>query len=147
MNNTHLYFAYGMNTNLDEMGYRCPAALSLGVATLVDHEFRFATHADVVEYPGYNTQGVLWEITDDCLKSLDVLEGFPTYYERKLATVIHRGRTIEALVYYMVGDRPDALPSKGYLDMLNQGYKEHGVSTDQIKLSLDYIAVLNKSFS
>jgi hypothetical protein len=47
----------------------------------------------------------------------------------------------------MVGDRPDALPSKGYLDMLNQGYKEHGVSTDQIKLSLDYIAVLNKSFS
>lgn len=138
---THLYFAYGMNTNLDEMGYRCPAALSLGAATLLDHTFRFATHADVVENAGAKTEGVLWEITKDCLDSLDVLEGYPVYYKRKFATVMHRGHAKDALVYYMTGNRSDYTPSKGYLDMLYEGYKDHGVSIDQIKLSLERLKV------
>ena len=40
-----LYFAYGMNTNLGEMARRCPGAVSLGHARLIDHVFRFAFHA------------------------------------------------------------------------------------------------------
>ena len=47
-----LYFSYGMNTNQAEMALRCPGAQSLGHARLIDHVFRFATHADVVKCRG-----------------------------------------------------------------------------------------------
>ena len=77
------YFAYGMNTNLHEMAFRCPEAVSLGMATLPGYEFRFAVHADVLANPDFDTDGVLWEISDNCLKSLDMLEGYGYYYERK----------------------------------------------------------------
>ena len=56
-----LYFSYGMNTNQAEMALRCPGATSLGHARLIDHMFRFATHADVV-----NVAGLLW--TECCGK-------------------------------------------------------------------------------
>ena len=33
----HLYFAYGMNTNVNGMAQRCPAAVSHGHAILLNH--------------------------------------------------------------------------------------------------------------
>ena len=128
-----------MNTHSYEMEYRCPAARSLGAAKLLNHEFRFARHADVVESALSDTDGVLWEITDKCLHSLDRLEGYPTYYDRKLALVAHNGRMVEAVVYFMVGTPEISHPSKGYLEMLYEGYLEHGVSTKQIEESLSIL--------
>jgi gamma-glutamylcyclotransferase (GGCT)/AIG2-like uncharacterized protein YtfP len=133
------YFAYGMNTNLNEMVFRCPDAVSLGGAVLPDHEFRFARHADVVYYPGFDTLGVLWEITDECERALDALEGFPTYYLKKTVSVVHEGEEVEAMVYYMTGDVADEAPSDGYLMMLYEGYAQHDISALQIVESLDYI--------
>ena len=133
------YFAYGMNTNSAEMSYRCPRARSLGAAILLDHEFRFSTHADIIEYPGFETHGVLWDITTDCEAALDILEGFPHYYQKKIVTVQYQGQEIQAMTYYMTGDRSDALPSSGYLAMIMDGYHEHDVPTEQIHLSIDYI--------
>jgi len=133
------YFAYGMNTNLGQMANRCPNAKSLGRATLIGHEFRFARHADIIENPDYNTQGVLWEITADCEHNLDALEGFPTYYLKKMVRVLHNGRAVECMVYYMAGDYPDELPSDGYLEMLFEGYQAHNIDTEQIYSSLALI--------
>lgn len=82
-----LYFAYGMNTNTDEMAYRCPGAASLGHARLIDHVFRFAYHADVVPCMGSYVDGVLWNISDQDLASLDQLEGYPAYYGREQVRV------------------------------------------------------------
>lgn len=139
------YFAYGMNTNAESMAMRCPDAISLGPAELPRHEFRFAHHADIVENPEFDTFGVLWEITEECLANLDILEGFPLYYDRKRVTVYHNGYPVEAITYYMVGDNPDSDPSEGYLLMLYEGYAEHGVSTEQIQEALDYIQSLNRT--
>ena len=133
------YFAYGMNTNLSQMASRCPDAVSLGKAVLYGHEFRFARHADIIENPEYNTHGVLWDITEECEKSLDALEGFPNYYLKKMVNVFHNGTPVECMVYYMTGDLVDELPSDGYLEMLFEGYLEHGVDTQQIYESLNLI--------
>jgi len=134
------YFAYGMNTNSSEMAYRCPQARSLGPAQLEDYEFRFATHADIVESPGGVAHGVLWEITDQCLESLDRLEGYPTYYDRKTVTVTDQeGNKVDAITYYMVEGHPDSLPNDGYLLMLYEGYAEHDVRAYQIVDAIDYI--------
>ena len=132
-------FSYGMNTNKAQMAQRCPKAVSLGKAVLYGHEFRFARHADIIENPDYNTHGVLWEITPECELSLDALEGFPTYYLKKMVNVFHNGSPVECMVYYMNNEYPDELPSDGYLEMLYEGYSEHNVNTNQIIESLDLI--------
>lgn len=129
---THLYFAYGMNTNIEGMAHRCPQAVSHGRAYLLDHVFRFAGPADVIKHHNSYVDGVLWTITDDCLKSLDALEGFPYYYNRNLRRVWHDGRVVEALTYYMQPGHMDAPPSDGYFNMVCEGYQDHGVPLDQL---------------
>ena len=138
------YFAYGMNTNLSQMASRCPNACSLGAAVLYGYEFRFARHADVIENPDFNTHGVLWEITHDCELALDALEGYPTYYLKKLVNVFYNGQVVKAMTYYMTGDNPDEYPSDGYLEMLMEGYSEHNINNNQIYSSLALIQQLER---
>jgi gamma-glutamylcyclotransferase (GGCT)/AIG2-like uncharacterized protein YtfP len=133
------YFAYGMNTNLAQMAQRCPRAVSLGKAVLYNHEFRFARHADIIENPEFATQGALWEITPECELSLDALEGYPTYYLKKMVNVFHNGKSVNCMAYYMTGELVDEFPSDGYLEMLFEGYREHNLDTRQIYESLHLI--------
>jgi gamma-glutamylcyclotransferase (GGCT)/AIG2-like uncharacterized protein YtfP len=134
---TQLYFAYGMNTNIEGMARRCPAAVSHGHARLIDHVFRFSGPADVVKHRGSFVDGVLWTITDDCLKALDMLEGFPHYYNRRFKEVWFSGRIVKACVYYMQPGHVDAAPSNGYFDMVLEGYTDHGVPTEQLYNALE----------
>jgi gamma-glutamylcyclotransferase (GGCT)/AIG2-like uncharacterized protein YtfP len=127
-----LYFAYGMNTNRSGMAQRCPGALSLGHARLIDYSFRFAHHADVVKSKSSFVDGVLWVIDDFHLNSLDRLEGFPHYYNRRKLRVAHNDRIVLAETYYMQPGNLDALPSQHYFDMVVEGYKEHNVPLDQL---------------
>jgi gamma-glutamylcyclotransferase (GGCT)/AIG2-like uncharacterized protein YtfP len=138
------YFAYGMNTNTAQMAARCPKAKSLGQATLMDHEFRFARHADIIPDPEFVTHGVLWEITPDCELALDALEGYPNYYLKKTIRVLHNSKSVECMTYYMAGDLVDEYPSDGYLEMLMEGYKEHGVDNRQLYFSLALIQQLER---
>lgn len=133
------YFAYGMNTNLASMASRCPTARSLGSAILPNHEFRFATHADILDNDEMDCYGVLWEITRNDLRSLDALEGYPFYYDRKVVEVRHNGRIVRALTYFMNAGNPDALPAQGYYDMVKEGYLEHGVPVAQLDEAVAFI--------
>jgi len=132
-----LYFAYGMNTNQEEMNWRCPDAVSMGHARLLDHSFRFSTHADVVKTNGTFVDGVLWRITDKCLAELDALEGFPLYYNRRVKTCWHNGRFVQAMTYYMQPGRIDSRPSQGYVNTIVNGYAAHSVPTDQVLNALE----------
>lgn len=127
-----LYFAYGMNTNSQGMAHRCPAAVSFGHATLEGHRFRFAGPADVQRDRHSDVEGVLWDITEECLAALDVLEGYPFYYNRKWARVWFKGQECQALVYFMQPGNRNAPPSDGYFNMVLEGYEEFGVPTTQL---------------
>lgn len=131
-NTCMLYFAYGMNTNTQEMAARCPAALSLGGGRLVDHTFRFSEHADVIKTPGSYVDGLVWEISNKCLESLDVLEGFPYYYNRREKTVYHNGRFVQAITYFMQPGHVDHAPSIGYFNMVLDGYAQHNIPANQL---------------
>lgn len=131
-----LYFAYGMNTNIDSMSGRCPAAVPLGAAKLPHWRFRFAGCADVVPSEQDITDGVLWDITDECLASLDILEGYPNFYNRDMVKVYWRNQFVDALVYYMNPGIEDDLPSDYYREMVYDGYIENDVPTDQLNESL-----------
>lgn len=132
-----LYFSYGMNTNQVEMALRCPGATSLGHARLIDHVFRFATHADVVKCRGAFVDGVLWEIDNTHLRALDNLEGFPYYYNRRALRVAFEGRTVMAETYYMQPGHLDSAPSCGYFTTVLEGYRQHKIPQDQLYNSME----------
>ncbi len=128
----HYYFAYGMNTNLDSMSNRCPAAELLGPARLDGYRFVFRRHADVELSYNDSVDGVLWSIDDDDLDSLDVLEGFPNYYIRSRAWVEHNDRWYIAWVYQMQDQSYLCEPSPSYVEMCLEGYSQNNVNNRQI---------------
>jgi len=136
------YFAYGMNTNRSSMTWRCPGAISFGHARLLDHEFRFSHHADVIVCPGESVDGVLWLIDEDHLVDLDILEGYPSYYDRAVLPVEYQGNIVMAECYRMGPGNIDCRPSKGYLDMIFEGYQEYNIPNDQIWAALGRIPTL-----
>ena len=135
----HLYFAYGMNTNLTSMSSRCPNADVLGSAVLFGYRFVFRHHADVELDNESDTQGVLWEIDDNDLANLDSFEGFPTYYLRTRAWVNFNDKWVIAWIYTMQDQDHLSKPSASYVSMCIEGYETNGVSTTQIDQALKEI--------
>ncbi len=128
-----LYLAYGMNTNIDQMASRCPKAVSIGRVDIPDMRLVFRGVADVEYSYGDVLQTVLWDITPDCELALDMLEGYPTFYDKKYIDVEINGKTYEAMIYQMVGDRLDySHPGSYYQQMLEEGYQDHGLELNQI---------------
>lgn len=141
------YFAYGMNTNLEQMASRCPTAICLGPAWIEGYEFAFRTHADIKRSPGAICHGVLWELTDTDLRALDALEGYPYYYTRYKVRVNTGNQTVKALVYQMNDQSYVQEPGTGYLEMVTKGYHQNGVPTDQIDNALNNICLSNNTTS
>ena len=141
----HLYFGYGMNTNLSGMATRCPTANCLGAAVLPGYRFVFRGHADVELDADCYVDGVLWQISDLDLKSLDRLEGFPSYYLRQRAWVeTADGDQVIAWVYSMGDQSYEWEPGEHYLQCCLEGYRENGVPTTQIKDALEYVKAAPK---
>jgi gamma-glutamylcyclotransferase (GGCT)/AIG2-like uncharacterized protein YtfP len=130
------YFAYGMNTNVAEMTNRCPNAVSLGRCILPNFELKFRHHADIDLVPGSAMEGVLWEITPECEKALDKLEGYPYYYNK--IDVVLEDNTI-AMAYIMNNKGPEIAPSVSYDNCLYEGYLAHGLDVDNLTAHIDML--------
>lgn len=127
-----LYLAYGMNTNEEQMAYRCPSAISLGRFDIPDHRLVFRGVADAVYSPGDTLQCVLWDITKECELALDQLEGYPHLYDKKEILVDFMNVKEYAMMYYMVNTYRTSHPNSSYRQMLEEGYQAHGLNIDQI---------------
>lgn len=137
------YFSYGMNTNLDSMRVRCPQARSLGAAVLPHYRFEFKSFATVTPDMNNEAHGVLWEITDNCEKALDRLEGYPIYYGKINVWVEYQGELVPCMTYLMYPEEEYNYPSDGYISTLEQGYRAHGIDTKQINMALMALDDLN----
>ena len=132
-----IYFAYGYNTNSQHMARRCPDAVFLGSARLLNHKFRFAYHADVVRSRRNTVNGVLWRLTEQCLRNLDKFEGYPVYYKRRPLLIEQGTKLRKAVVYTMTRKSDLNLPGPEYLSALLQGYQEHQVDNGQIYRAIE----------
>jgi len=127
------YFAYGMNTNIQHMSVQCPDAVCLGVAWIDNYSLVFRNHADITPNSGQRCWGVLWEITEKDLMSLDMLEGYPFYYVRfSIAVNQENSPTTSALVYQMANQSSEKPPSVSYYNILVNGYLANNVPTEQL---------------
>jgi gamma-glutamylcyclotransferase (GGCT)/AIG2-like uncharacterized protein YtfP len=141
------YFAYGMNTNLDEMAYRCPNAINYGRCTLQNYELKFRLHADIDHSEGHTMEGVLWEITPECERALDSLEGYPYYYDKLEFVVIQDkpnkyGNTHSiAMAYVMTNKGLEEAPSLHYKDCLIEGYTANGLDVDKLTTKINSFTI------
>jgi len=136
------YFAYGMNTNIAEMTYRCPDAVCIGPARIKNYKLAFRTHADIELADGEDICGVMWKITAVCERNLDSLEGYPYYYDKRDFIVELDKPMLDmthfvAMAYQMVDQTGYEPPGDRYLQCLLEGYNDNGVSTDQIYRALE----------
>jgi len=124
------YLAYGMNTNREAMASRCPKAKPMGGFYLPDYRLVFRGVADFRHDIDMVLPVVLWEITQDCLRALDKLEGFPHLYDRRKING-------DWLIYDMNGNK-GALrkPSHHYYTMISEGYRDFGLDDWHLRAAL-----------
>ena len=131
----HFYFAYGSNMNRDQMNKRCPGATLLGPAMLPDFRLAFTIYspnrecgcADIVHSPGDTVHGLLYQLPDTDLRTLDKYEGHPNQYLR-FSVAVHTpdGGVIESESYHVVNKTPGLHPSPEYLGLILDASVEHG---------------------
>ncbi len=140
-----LYAAYGSNMNLEQMSRRCPAAKIFAKGTVKGYELEFrgmsswgggvATITPVTES---EVPVLLWELTEECEKSLDIYEGYPNFYEKeRVWATLENGRRRKCMAYIMTEGREISLPSKAYFAGIADGYKSAGIPLNPLYDALD----------
>jgi len=127
------YFAYGSNLNQRQMLERCPDSEPKFIATLPNYKMVFVGWsrqwrggvASIRPFRGERVPGAIYEVSDRDLKRLDSYEGYPRSYTRLNITVFDEGgEPIKAITYIKSGQSDEAQPSKEYLALIQQGYRD-----------------------
>jgi phage replication-related protein YjqB (UPF0714/DUF867 family) len=129
----HLYFAYGSNLCVQQMARRCPDAVRPEAtapqpATLDDHDWLINERgvATIEPFSGSRVHGVIWDVSDHDLATLDSAEGVPVRYRRDQMTVETAAGPTRAWVYIDHRVEPGA-PRPGYLERIIDGALHHGL--------------------
>ena len=128
MSKMKYYIAYGSNLSVKQMAHRCPDARIAGQAVLEGWELLFKGCATIEPNKEKNTPVLVWEISEEDEKRLDVYEGYPHYYRKEdlMVEVVSEGaepKKVTAMVYIMENDFGERAPSSYYYRVLYEGYK------------------------
>ena len=127
------YFAYASNLSKKQMAARCPDSNPKVVATLPNYKLVFAGWsrqwrggvASIKRFSGGKVVGAVYEVSERDLSRLDRYEGCPGNYNRLKVTVFDEdGNPVEALTYIKSGQLDETPPSKEYVAVIQQGYKD-----------------------
>ena len=127
------YFAYGSNLNKKQMLERCPDSKPKLIVTLPNYNLVFVGWsrkwrggvATIKRFSGGKVPGGVYEISEQCLRRLDRYE---EGYERFKVTVFSEdGEPIEAITYVKAGQLEETPPSREYLSIIQQGYRDWGI--------------------
>jgi phage replication-related protein YjqB (UPF0714/DUF867 family) len=122
----HAYFAYGSNLCVAQMAHRCPDASDPRPALLHDHDWLINQRGVATVEPFFGTQvhGVIWQVSDRDLATLDSAEGVPVRYRRDRVSVDTVNGASDAWVYidHRVNPGP---PRPGYLERIVAGAIHH----------------------
>lgn len=128
--------------NLDQMEFRCPSARVAGTVRLEGYRLAFCGMqagngvATIFPEEGSRVEGVLWEITPECERSLDRYEGYPRLYGKQKVRVRDKaGRQMDVMAYVMNGPYKENLasPSRLYLDGILEGCRENGIPQEPVR--------------
>lgn len=128
------YFAYGSNMNPTQMAERCPAAIALGVVTLLGWDIAINERGVATILPAGSgdrsvaMEGVLWSVTDKCLETLNYYESVRTgLYRREEVRVVMAQQEVEAIAY-VASSTGRGDPRTGYLETILEGADHFNLS-------------------
>lgn len=130
-----IYIAYGSNMNMEQMSRRCPNAKPIGKTVLKNYKLVFKGVADIEKSESEEVPVVVWEITKECEKALDIYEGYPRLYRKEHVEIEINGKTELAMVYVM-NYAKGAKPSEYYYNVIKQGYKDFDINTAPLEKAL-----------
>ncbi|MFC1983759.1 gamma-glutamylcyclotransferase family protein [Chloroflexota bacterium] len=130
------YFTYASNLNKKQMRERASESKPMFVATLPNYRIAFAGwsrrwrggYATIVLSRGDGVLGAVYEVSEKDLRRLDSYEDCPRSYNRINVTVFDEdGNVIEVVTYIKAGRIEETQPSKEYLTVIQQGYRDWGL--------------------
>ena len=131
-----LYFAYGPQMERAQMKRLCKGSRFVSAARLTDHQLVFPRRSDpwgggiagLKPASGKVVEGVLYEVSEEDQKILDLAEGYPRSSIRKPVTAENfAGEKVKAFAYFVLGTG-DYPPSRRYMETLISGAEEHNLS-------------------
>ena len=112
---------------------RCPDSKPGFVATLHHYKLVFVGWtrqwrggvATIKPLRGERVLGAIYEVSEECLRRLDKYES--SYNRVKINVTDEDSNFIEAITYIKSGQLEETKPSKEYLAVIQQGYKDWGL--------------------
>ena len=132
-----LYFAFGSNLNQKQMKRRCRDSKYIGCYSLKNYKLVFRNYflgggvADVEKKKNSSVLGAIYKISKKDERELDIYEDFPKTYIKKYFKLLGK----KVMFYYMPKKTKQVLPSKRYLNLIIQGYKDCGYRNNYIVIS------------
>lgn len=124
------YLAYGSNLNMRQMRQRCPDAVPISSAVILDYKLLFRRGVATIEpMKGASVPVGIWKISNEDEKALDRYEGYPFLYTKKDFPLRLKGRVIKAMAYIMMPGYPITPPRGGYLETIVRGYYDFKFDT------------------
>ena len=123
-----LYFAYGSNLHHFQMKKRCKDSVYLKCHVLKNYKLHFRNNflgggvADIQKRKNHKVLGALYKISKKDEKKLEIYENFPKTYIKKYFRLSKK----KVMFYYMPKKTKFNSPSKRYVNLIIQGYKDCG---------------------
>lgn len=137
------YFAYGSNMSSRRVIDREVEFSSSRRAILLGYSLSFtkptktgSAAADIQEEPGSMVEGVVFEMTEEGLKKLDVFEGVAKNQYARVNVRVYvsdLGRYVRAVVYKAIPYQAGIKPTIIYMSFIIKGAREHGLSPEYIE--------------
>ena len=132
-----LYFAFGSNLNQKQMKKRCNDSKYIGCYSLKNYKLVFRNYylgggvEDIQKDKNSTVLGAIYKISKKDEKELDVYEDYPKTYIKKYFKILGK----KVMFYYMPKKTMHVPPSKRYLNLIIQGYKDCGYKNNYIVIS------------
>ena len=129
------YFAYGNNLHHVQMKRRCPNCKFIKNMILKDYDLTFRSKygaADIQKKKGKKVYGGLYIISKVAEKRLDIYEEYPTLYKKKFCKYQRK----KIMTYIMPRKTKLVPPTKRYLNIIKQGYKDCKINIKSLNEAL-----------
>jgi gamma-glutamylcyclotransferase len=137
------HFAYGSNLSSRFLKGHCPGARFIMRALLPNYrvEFRFFSKrrqggiSSIVFHPGGLTRGVIYDVPEDGMLALDIVESVPQgLYARETFLVLgENGEFHGADLYRVVRPEGPFTPARSYVELMLKGAEEHGLDPEYVE--------------
>ena len=137
------HFGYGSNLNMEFLRSYCPSAEFIMRAYLPNYEVQFRFWSErrqggistIIEKPGGLVHGVIYDVPEEELLDLDVLESVPQgLYRRETFLVLGEDMKWHGADLYRVAEpKGPFTPARSYVELMITGAKAHGLAPEYIK--------------